>query len=746
MAHLPTTSSAPEPSRAAVRWCGLALTLGVLAAYANSFSGAFVFDDLPTIIRNESIRDLSDLRKVLSPPLDTTVTGRPVANLTFAINHALGGLNPRGYHVVNLLIHLCAALALFGVVRRVLRLPALRARFGEASTSLAFAVAMLWAAHPLQTESVTYIVQRVEALGGLFYLLTLYCFLRGAESPSPGRWHFLAVAACLLGMGSKEVMVSAPLLVLLTDRTLLSGSFRVAWRQRRALHTGLFATWLVLAALIAGTENRAGTAGFGTASSWDYLLTQCQAIVLYLRLAIMPHPLVFDYGKELVTDPLAVAPQGLLLIALAGATIRGMIRGSAWALLGAWFLAILAPSSSIVPVATQTMAEHRMYLPLVAVLTALVLGAHLWLGRRGLALWAALAVAWGGITFWRNRDYSSELALWTVTAARRPDNPRAISMLGQALFDTGRIPEAIERYNEALRLNPDHFEAQNNLGIALLATGRLQDARPHFEVAARLEPEYAQVHSNLGMVLNALGRPAEALPFCEKAVKLEPDYAEAHSNLAVVLNALGQHESAARHGERAVALKPAYAEAHNNLGMALEALGRPAEAIARYEEAIRLKPAFREGHSNLAKMLMAKGDLERAVVHFQTAVRLAPESGLDHYGLGNALVKLRRWPEAVTHSAEAVRLQPDLIEARTNLGTARFFAGDPHQAINELKAALELKPDSVKAHYFLGNVFASVDQRAQAKFHYGQALRLQPDYRPARENLARLQESETTLR
>lgn len=744
----PSASAPPLPvgSRRTVWLSGLAIAVVALVAYANSFSGAFVFDDLPTIIRNESLRNLSEVGKVLSPPLDSTVSGRPVANLTFAINYAIGGLNPRGYHAGNLLIHILAGLTLFGVVRRTLLLAALRAHFETVATSLALAAAILWAVHPLQTESVTYIVQRVESLLGLFYLLTLYCFIRAAESASPGRWHGLAVAACLLGMGTKEVMVSAPLLVLLYDRTLVAGSFRSAWQQRRGLYSGLFSTWLLLAWLVLSADNRAGTAGFGTASSWEYLLTQCQAIVHYLRLSVIPHPLVFDYGKGLISDPLAVAPQALLLVALLAATVRAAWRRSAWALLGVWFFAILAPSSSVVPVATQTMAEHRMYLPLAAVIVALVMGGYVWLGRRSLVAWAGIAAIWTGMTLWRNQDYHSELRLWTVTTARQPNNPRAVSTLGQTLFNAGRTAEAIARYEEALRLQPDHFEAHNNLGIALLDAGRVAEAQPHFAAAARLQPEYAQVHSNLGMALHTLGRTDEALPHCEKAVKLEPNYAEARSNLGIVLNALGRPEEAARQCEAALKLKPLYAEAHSNLGMALEALGRPAEAIARFEEALRLKPGFRGAQSNLAKALVAQGRLDEAIPRYEEALRLAPDSAVDQYGLGNVLVKLRRWRDALAPCEAAVRLQPDHVESHTNLGTVWFFTGQPEKAVHHFETALRLKPDSVKAHYFLGNVLASVGQPAKAKSHYEEALRLNPNYGPARENLVRLRQSDSVTR
>jgi hypothetical protein len=170
--------------------------------------------------------------------------------------------------------------------------------FGRDALPLALAVALLWTLHPLQTEAVTYVIQRVESLMGLCYLLTLYCLIRSVDSPRPALWQGCMVTACLLGMATKEVMATAPLLGLLYDRTFLAGSFREAWQRRRWWYVGLAATWLPLACLVAGTGgNRGGTSGFNVGvAPWAYWLTQFQAVAHYLKLSVWPHPLVFEYG------------------------------------------------------------------------------------------------------------------------------------------------------------------------------------------------------------------------------------------------------------------------------------------------------------------------------------------------------------------------------------------------------------------------------------------------------------------
>ena len=229
----------------------LVLVAAVLASYANSLRCPFVFDDHSDIVDNPSIRRLWPLGDVFLVRSKGAVglQSRPVANLSFALDYAVGGLNTLPYHVTNLAIHLLAGLALFGVVRRTLLLPRLRDRFGQASVPLALAVALLWAVHPLQTESVTYITQRYESMMGLFYLLAVYGIIRCGDSTHPYRWGAVTVAATLLALGSKEVAVSLPIMILLYDRVLLSGSFSEIWRRRWGMYLALLAVWAAFAVL-----------------------------------------------------------------------------------------------------------------------------------------------------------------------------------------------------------------------------------------------------------------------------------------------------------------------------------------------------------------------------------------------------------------------------------------------------------------------------------------------------------------
>ena len=609
-----------------------------LAAYHNSFSGPFIFDDGPAIIGNPTIRQLSSLGEVLSPPRDAgqTVGGRPMVNLSLALNYALGGTEPRGYHVVNFSVHMLAALVLFGIVRRTLLRPMFGNRFGNTATSLALVVATLWGVHPLLTESVTYVIQRAESLMGLFYLLTLYWFIRAAETTKPLGWQLLTVVACLLGMATKEVMVSAPLIVLLYDRTFLAGTFRGAWVQRGRLYVGLAGTWLLLVYLVHSAANRGGTAGLGLGDSiWIYALIQTRAIVYYLRLAFWPQPLVFDYGMGLSEQAVGAAPFAVILTILIAGTIVALWRRPVGGFLGVWFFAILAPSSSIVPIPVQPMAEHRMYLSLAALVVLVVAAVHERLRWKAWFVFAPMALMLGFGTVSRNEDYRNAHTIWTDTVAKRPQNARAQCQLADTLATEDRLDEALMHYQEAARLESAAAahgdrtllgEILVNFGNALLAAGRGADAVRRYEDALRIDPNLAVAAFNLGCLELDAGRLTEATTRFEQALRANPDYPPAHNNLGSVLLRQGKIAEALTHYEISLRLERGSPKAHANLGNALLRAHRLPEALAHLERAVQLQPDFARAHEYLAETLVALGRRNEAMGHYDLILQLEPNN------------------------------------------------------------------------------------------------------------------------
>ena len=743
--HSPPRPPAPAAATLSRRFVALAcgvLFLAVFAAYANSLSGPFVYDDKDSIVNNLTLRHLWPLPDVLAPLRGgLTVSGRPALNLSLALNFAAGGLDVRGYHVTNVLIHALACLTLFGLVRRTLAQPSLRERFGEAAVPVAFTVAALWALHPLQTEAVTYIVQRAESLMGLFYLLTLYGFVRSVDAPAPGRWQVLSVAACLLGLATKENMVSAPVLVLLFDRVFVAGSFTAAWRRRRGYYAALAATWLLLAGLLASMGgSRGGSAGFGVDISWwNYVLTQFPALVHYLRLAVWPTPLVFEYGTFWIGRLADVWPQACVVVALIAGTLFAWWRNPAVGFLGAWFFAVLAPTS-LVPGMTQRIVEHRIYLALAPVVVLIVATIHLCGGRRGLTTLWALAVGLGALTFQRNADYRSEIALWGDTAAKRPDNAAAHGSLGAALAEAGRTAEAIREDETALRLGPNYVTIRVDLGTALIAAGRINEAIQHLQESLRQDPENAHGHLNLGVALDILKRSAEALAHYEAAVRSNPNFAQAHNNLGDALSRSGRNAEGIAHLQEALRLQPGFVAAHYNLAAALARAGRLDEAQAQFEAGLWLKLADAEAHANWASVLLATGHPAEAMAQFESALRLQPASAANHYNYGSVLATAGRLDEAVRQFEAALRLKPDYVEAHNNLGSALMLLRREAEALPHYEAALRLDPGHPSAHNNLGLALARLGRLPEAAAQFAEALRLAPNYQEARDNLARAQE------
>ncbi len=595
-----------------------------LLAYHNSFRVPFIFDDDSSIKDNPT---LQSLWRAWWPPMGNglTVSGRPLLNFTLAVNYAISGTEVGSYHVVNLLIHIAAGAMLFGVVRRTLLLPRLAPRFGRDSLALALCVALVWTLHPLQTEAVTYVVQRAESLVGLCYLLTLWCFIRAAQPGAARIWEFLAVICCLAGMAAKEVMATAPLMILLYDRVFLAGSWSEAWARRGRLHGALMVTWMVLLGLVISTGSRGGTAGFGIVSSYDYALTQVGAVVRYLRLVLWPNPLVFDYGRLLVTEFADVALSAVVLVPLVLASLWLAWRGRLLGFCGMFFFAVLAPTSSIVPVVTQTVAEHRVYLASASVIACAVCALYAWWGRRSWLVWVVVALVFGAVTERRNRDYATDTAIWEDTMVKMPRNTRAAAVLGTLYMRDDRLDEARLVLERALQVDQKSSEIHNNLGNVCMKQARWDEAARRFQASLQLKPGEPLVHNNLANALLQLNRVPEAVVEMQTALKLKPDLHDTRFNLANTLAHIGQPLAAAEQYEQFLQARPDDAEARCNYSGVLLALGRQSDAIAQLEQAVSLRPDSAEIQNNFGAALVQVGRVPEALAHFQEAVRLKPD-------------------------------------------------------------------------------------------------------------------------
>lgn len=459
-----------SPRRA--RLFPLLLILLVGLAYSNSFNGAFVLDGRQEILKNPDIRSFEGWSE------SRWLMPRSLTDFTFAVNFATGGENPADYHATNLLIHISCALLLYGLISRTLLIPGVGGACANSAPWVAFFSAAIWAVHPLGTSSVTYIWQRSESLAGMLLLSTLYSIVRSHSSSRPLCWHFAAVLFCALGMAAKEVMITAPVVALAFDRLLLARSFKEVVSKRWHLHLGLVLSWVLLALMMA--RKVASAEGFGSVytsgASISYLLTQSRVIAHYCRLALWPSSLCLDYGWPL-TEEIGQAWPYLALLVLVGAGVLASLRRfPVVGFLGLVFFVVLSPTSSFAP-RPDNAFEHRMYIPLAAVVTLAVGCACQFVGKvrdeHRRVTWSRLLVSAGMLvviclavlTSVRNRDYVSEEAMWKDIVSKRPDNLRARNNLAAVLCEKGDIGEALIHFRHVLQktdhLKPDQFREKN---------------------------------------------------------------------------------------------------------------------------------------------------------------------------------------------------------------------------------------------------------------------------------------------
>lgn len=650
-----------------------------LLAFGGAVRLPFVFDDHGSIVENPYITQLAHPLQAMRAPVQSAFAGRPVASLTLAANYALGGLDPAAFHVWNIGLHLLCGLLLFAILRRTLALPHLAARFGHAADALAFVCAVTWVVHPLQTELVDYVTQRTESTMALCYLATLYAAIRAMSRSEthPGRWEILAILACLLGAGSKESMVTAPIMVLLYDAVFVAGSGASALRSRPRLYGGLVLSWVIIGAIVASGP-RWRSAGFSSGiSPWTYLLNQPELLVRYLRLTVWPTGQVFDYGLPREVTLADVWPFAVILIALLAATVAAWRGRRELAFLGTWFFVTLAPTSSIVPIATEVGAERRMYLPLIPLVFVSVIGVH-WLidrlastaaARRTVlqALCAgAVAAILIALTIHRNAEYATEARLWQTVLERRPQG-RAHYSYALELRQLGRRDEAIAHFEAALADTP---EAHYALALELETAGRHEQAVAHYEAFLAAKPDDVNAplaHVMLGRALNAAGHFDRAREQFAEALRMRPANSEARSGMAESWFREGRYDEAIAAYQEIVSHGQPTARAYTNLGIALVGRNRDADAVNAFARAVELTPDDAGLRSNLGNSLASVGRLDAAAAEYRHAIALKAHEASAYFGLGMVLRAQGRLDEAEDALRQAVHLDPRNDDARAGL-------------------------------------------------------------------------------
>ena len=602
----------------------LVIGMAIAFVYGPTIDAPLIFDDEVTLLQNPSIHQLWPLIGnapdfgPLHPSPGTPVSARPLVNLTFAANYYFDDVQPRGYRVVNIIIHALAACLLWVLVSRTLRLPKFKGQYDSSAGWIGFLSALIWAVHPVNTETVVYITQRTELMVGLFYIATVLassCYLNANRRATRVASLALAVTASLAGMVSKEMMVSVPAVVLVYHRVFFERSFGNMIRDAWKLYACLVLSWGPLATLYAyGFRTPGGGLGEGVALH-HWWLSQSPVVFLYWRMAFWPWPLVIHYQFPVLTELASAWPWVIGNVILIGVSVLGFARRLPIAFVIIAFYAILSPTL-LIPLPMEPAVERRMYLPLAVIVPWVVAsGCGLMLAalKRSETHWIrnvfstvsiatilVVVVLFATLSKRRLELFQDQLALWQDALVHQPRNPIALYSVGTLLALDGKVKESALYFEKSFQSDPTYYKSSYNLAHAWDRLGKNQEAIKQYRKTLQIKPQDPATHLNLGRLLEYEGQPRQAIFHYREAISATPDFALARTNLGLLLLSQGQEESAIKQLQTALEFDQDLPQ-YMNLVMAYSQAGRAEDVIKTLEAAFQF--ASDRGDSAVADKL-----------------------------------------------------------------------------------------------------------------------------------------------
>jgi tetratricopeptide (TPR) repeat protein len=552
----------------------LAIAIMCAVVYSNSFHVPFLFDDIPNIVENPLIKNISFFADpsgycsngLTSPEqrfLCDSLRMRYLGYLTLAVNYAWHGLDVRGYHILNLTIHVANALLVYFLLVLIFKTPALKdskmINDVRLKVFIPFFSAMIFAVHPVQTEAVTYVVQRLTSLATLFFLasIAMYFKWRTADSKYPflSLSYISAILCAVLAMKTKEIAFTLPVMIGVAEFIFFDGKVK-----RRILYlTPFLFTMLIIPVSLIGAHKSGenllasiseSTRAMTTMSRWDYMLTQLRVVMTYIRLIFLPvnQNLDYDYTiyHSLFNIPVFMSFLFLLSLFLCAIYLLYRSRRSdgipkliSFGIL--WFFITLSVESSFIPIA-DVIFEHRLYLPSVGIIAAIVsaifyCGSILIKGHRSLLtteiLLVIIIIALSGATYMRNMVWRNEITMWSDVVSKSPRKARGYNNLGFAYGNAGLYDKAIENLTEAIRINPAFDDAYYNRGNIYAKLGQYNNAVRDYTSALAINQDYFNAYNNRGVVYSLMGEADRAIDDFSRSIALNPEFTEAYLNRAL---------------------------------------------------------------------------------------------------------------------------------------------------------------------------------------------------------------------
>jgi protein O-mannosyl-transferase len=686
----------------------LLILLGLII-YSNSLHNSFHFDDELSVTNNSAIRNIGNLRNIWN-----FYPARFIAHLSFSINYHFNHFDVFGYHLANLLIHIISAILVYFFILLTFSTPRMKdENIAKYANLIALFSALIFLTHPIQTQAVTYISQRIASLAALFYLASLIFYIQSRlleEKLINGSiYYFLSLMMAVMAMFTKEITITLPLMVLFYEVY-----FFKAKRSIKLIRlTPFFITLLIIPLTMLVTryvnilEMRLARDSITPISPASYLFTQFRVMVTYIRLLFLPinQNLDYDYAisKTLMYLPTLASLLFLISIIIIAKRISNKYKLISFGIV--WFFLTLLPESSVIPI-KDVIFEHRLYLPMVGYSFFLVSSIYYLLGKKtlkGMVIGLLMIVACYSImTYARNFVWKDEFTLWNDTVHKSPNKARPYNNRGLAYQTKGNLEQAILDYNRAIAI----------------------------------EPNYVEAYSNRGAVYQNKGNLDQAFLDCNKAIEINPNYAGAYINRGNAHKDKGNPDQAFSDYNKAIEIAPNYAKAYNNRGNAHKAKGNLDQAILDYNKAIEIDPNLAEAYSNLGNAHKAKGNLNQAFLDYNKAIAINPDYADTYYNRGLAYQTKGNLDQAILDYNKAIEIKPDYADAYVNRGTVYQIKGNLDQAILDYNKAIEIDPNYADVYCNRGLAYQNQGNLDQAFLDYNKAIEIDPDYAGAYVNRA----------
>ncbi|MDY6822262.1 MAG: tetratricopeptide repeat protein [Thermodesulfobacteriota bacterium] len=675
-------------------------------------------------------------------------SSRPVANLSFALNYYAHQYDTTGYHIINLLLHMITAFLLFLIARHTME------RINGNDLIIPSLAAVLWLVNPVHTQSVTYIVQRMNAMAAMFYMLALFLYIRGRSIQTAAngktRLPFLLFAASLLAglcaLGAKQIAATLPIFIFLYEWYFFR-DLDARWLKQQL-------KWIIALVLVFGgvALTYLGTNPFekifAMYDTQDFtmgqrLLSEPRVVLYYLTLLFFPYPgrlnLDYDYPVSLsLISPLSsawtlLAVIGLLALAILIAKKQRLLS---FAIL--WFFGILAVESTFIGLAP--IFDHRTYLPSIFLFIAITYMAfNLVKYRRAAVAMLVLAILISGFWSWqRNMIWKDKLAFWQDCVNKSPNRTRPQNNLGNVYLSMGEWDKAIVHLKKAIKIDPTYVEAFNNLGQALFQKGQTEAAIANLKKAVAINPQFAFAYHNLGKIYHATGETQKALDYCNHTIALSPFMDKTYNNLGIIRREAGELDKALQALDKAIAINPTYANAYLNRGLVRMQKGDTEKAIEDFKKTLQLNPQREKAYNNLGILYQKKGKIDTAITCYRNAIEANPDFEKAYQNLGMALYLKGNVKDAVSCFEKALRINPDYQMAEKSLVLVEGKRKKYGPAIDEAEKEFKAQPNNHLLAYKLGRLYEAAGMTRKARHQYETLLKNHPDFAHGINALARL--------